>query len=315
MTEANERRSRALSSRESTLVEVTARHLVRVLRRRIDDVERPISQESAAAVAFMQVCRKERPGGTLGIEARERLRADVDALSHQFDPTRQQSVVAFAKAVAESAVRAVPARASVNARVVSNNQRALATSAVRAEMLGAESNEEIVRRAALRMFREKRRGHIGHRTLHLDDTDPLKDLLDLPSSHASLLRQDIRHVLAKGKVGDVLREAARFSDVTLRDVLGEELWALGRPVGFADGRQRQVLIEVESDAVAHALSMRKGEILSRLQSAPGLDAIRDVRFAVKTKESMNVAGTRRAGEPNATLDDVLARLRKRQQES
>ncbi len=313
MSDAGERRSRALTSREKTLVEVTARHLVRVLRRRIDDVERPITQESAAAVAFMQVCRKERPGGALGIDARERLRADVDALAQSFDPARQQSVVAFAKAVAESAVRAMPARASVNERVVSNNNRALATSAVRAEMLGAESNEEIVRRAALRMFREKRRGRIGHRTLHLDETDPLKDLLDLPSSHASLLRQDIRHVMAKGKVGDVLREAARFSDVTLRDVLGEELWALGRPVGFADGRQRQVLIEVESDAVAHALSMRRGEILSRLRAAPGLDGISDIRFAVKTQESHSAAGPRGGGEKAATLDDVLARLRKRQQ--
>ncbi len=304
------RASRSLSARERTLVEVTTRHLVRVLRRRIDDVDRPVSQESAAAVAFMQVCRKERPGGALGIDARERLRADVDALAQAFDPTRQQSVVAFARAVAESAVRAVPARASVNQRVVSNNTRAMATAAVRAEILGGESNEEIVRKAALRMFRERRRGRVGQKTLHLADTDPLKDLLDLPSSHASLLRQDIRHVMASGKVGEVLREAARFSDVALRDVLGEELWALGRPVGFADGRQRQVLIEVDSDAIAHALSLRKPEILSRLRAAPGLDQVKDVRFTVKTKETLKVVGDK----PQPTLDDVLARLRARQRD-
>ena len=301
------RRTKALSERERTLVEVTTRHLVRVLRRRIDDATRPFSQAVAVSLVMMQVCRKERPGGALGVDARMRLEADVTALAVALDPTRQQSVVAFARAVATSAVQAMPARASVNAATVNASTKSLAIAAVRAEILGGESNEEIVRRAALRMFREKRRGHIGHRTLHLAPEDPLKDILDLPSTHASLLRQDIRHTMTSGKVGALLREAARFSDVTLREFLGEELWALGRPIGFADTRQKSVLIEVESDAISHALTMRKPELLSRLKAAPGLEGIRDVRFCLKSKTTLPVVGTREA----PTLDDVLEKMRAR----
>jgi hypothetical protein len=60
----------------------------------------------------------------------------------------------------------------------------------------------------------------------------------------------------------------------MEPALGEELWLLCRPLGFADQRRTRVLVATTSSVAAQETQLRARELLYRLQK---LDALHDVQ--------------------------------------
>lgn len=239
-----------------------------------------------------QLSRPGRPGSKLSPPQRARWHEQVAALVRAVeDPTHQHALFELCRDAARAAWSHLPtaSRSGRAPRNTVDNARRLARASLVAEWGSGAGDEERVRRALTRAVRERRRADRETTRLELPDGDPLRTLLDLPThGTVRLPKNDVRTHLVKARtksgeargLPDLLRRASRFSERTLRPVLGEELWGLCRPVGFGDKRGRIVTVEVDNSALAQEVSMRKRELLSRLRTAPGFENARDVRFRV-----------------------------------
>lgn len=278
----------------------TARHLFRLLRRMLEEGVRTDAAR-VVEIAWVQLTRPGRPGARIGLESRAALKQEMALSAARFVELSDNAALSrFCREVTEAAYRRVP-RGSYSRPMVDavGSNKDLARAALLREYASSHDDEDLVRRAVTRAIRERRRH--TQRTVRVDveDNDPLRELLDLPARGAVRLPpQDIRlhmaNVLSKSGEKSVLppllRRAARFSEKTLRPALGEELWGLCRPVGFADPRGHRLVVQVTSAALAHEVSMRKRELLHRLKAVPGFEGIKDVRFLVEERKSLPVLG-------------------------
>ena len=294
--------------RRDARIAETASLLRHVLRRHLEGEER-FSWSRAVEIALVQLARPGRPAASLTPLLRARLERQLHELSRGLtDPSDARQVEAFCRRAAEAAHLAVPKARHPGAKLkdVASDVGELARAAIFAEYAGARDEEDLVRRAVTRALRErsKTRRHLAR--LALDEDDPLRSLLELPDRGPVYLPpRDLRVHLAaavtpKGKqslLPGLLRQAARFSERALRPALGEELWGLCRPVGFADRRATNVLVQVTSSALAHEVSMRKLDLIARLKHVPGFEGVRDVRFLVEEPKALPVVGRRERTEP------------------
>lgn len=279
-----------------------------VVVRRYLEAEEGFTLERAAEIAFVQLCRPGRLAERLSPRLRKDLFDEIGRLAEELrDPTDLDRLRAFCLWAAAAALRRVPRPRHPGARLGRAGQRPeeLARAAVYAEALSARDDDDLVRRAVTRALRERGRARQGVRRLDLEEGDPLRSLFDLPPRGAVYLpAKDVRVHLARAVARDggssalpgLLRRAARFTEKALRPLLGEELWGLCRPVGFADGRATRVLVEVRSSALAHEVSLRKQELIARLRRAPGFEGVRDVRFLVNEPKALPVVGRQRRGK-------------------
>lgn len=278
----------------------TARHLFRLLRRILEEGVRSDASR-VVDVAYVQLTRPGRPGAVLSDANRIALKSEMQLAAGRFVELSDNAALArFCKEVSAAAYRRVPkGRHSRPLHDAVESSKDLARMAVLGEYSSSHDDKDLVRRAVTRAMRERRRH--TQRTVRVDveEQDPLRDLLDLPSRGAVRLPpHDIRLHMAnvlsrkgsKSELPLLLRKAARFSEKTLRPALGEELWGLCRPVGFADPRYRVLIVQVTSSVLAHEVSLRKRELLHRLQAVPGFEEVRDVRFKVEDKRSLPVIG-------------------------
>ncbi|MFZ9886677.1 MAG: DciA family protein [Myxococcota bacterium] len=268
----------------------TARQLLSLLRRHLDDGRRADAAR-LIEVTLVQLTRPGAPAARLGSEQRDLLRKELALLASRYAELADSTALArFCAEAAAAAWRRVPrGRHTKPLEDAVGSTKDLARRALLTEYARSHDDVDLVQRALTRALRE-RRSH-RQRTVRVDveDRDVMRELLDLPSQGAVRLPpNDIRVHLAgafdrdgqRSALPAVLRKAARFSEKALRPVLGEELWGLCRPVGFADRHERVVIVQVPNAAAAHEVQLRKRELLHRLCAVPGHERVREVRFAV-----------------------------------
>ncbi len=262
--------------------------LVLALKRRVDLGR--FSADDAVAIAMLQL---SRPGGPrLSANDRQRLHTALSTLSSSLcsdsQPPTGRAVYDFAKAAAAAAWqlhRAGRSPSSVIRERADGNARALAEAAVYAELFNARGDDDLVRRAVTRAWRERRRGAPG-RPVPLGANDPLRTLLELPAEgRLRLPRGDVRGVIADVATGDLnfgalMRAVAIFARPVMEPAMGPELWTLCRPVGFSDQRRTRVLVAAASSVGAQEAQLRSMEIVHRLRQVDGLKHIVGVKVQV-----------------------------------
>lgn len=261
--------------------------IVRALKRRVD--EGAFVVDDAVDIALLQVLRSGGP--RLSEEDRQRLRTTVTTLAQTLTPPTARALYAFGKEVAAAAWSLHHKGRSpggVMRDLADGGAKALAKAAVYAELLNAKNDEDLVRRAVKRAITEKRRGAPG-RVVPLQAGDPLRELFDLPATgQLRLPRGDVRNTMARAAVdaptfGAALRQAAVFSRVVMEPALGEELWMLCRPLGFADVRRTRVLVATTSSVAAQETQLRARELLYRLKKLPALADVVGVKVVVDAR--------------------------------
>jgi hypothetical protein len=255
--------------------------LYRNLRRYVEREGARTSVDDLARVVRSQLLR---PGALPRMAPSRRADLFEDIVRHAervHNPTDPRQVRGFVDAVLASIDAARPAR---RARFSDTGDlRRLVEDAVEAEYSRGKNDADVIHRAVTRAMKERKRGR-GVRRVPLEARDPLREVLKIDPEQRVLHRSDVRIHLAdqaNTPLGEALKDSARFAEDHLRPILGEELWGLCRPIGFADKRRRRVLIEVASSALAQEIAMRRGELLARLKSAPGFERVQDLKFEVR----------------------------------
>jgi hypothetical protein len=273
--------------------EETTRLIARALRHAIERGR--FSRDEGVEIVLVQLFRPGGPALRLSEEARASLREAVGRLGAALDPTQPRSVLAFARAASEAAWHLVKDPRHPGAAIAEasgGNARELARAAVWAEAAFAKNSEDHLRRAVTRALRERKKGR-GLTRLHLEDEDPLRAMLDVPTRGKVVLpRTDVRARIASAAegtpLGAALRLAARFSEELVRPAIGEELWSLARPVGFADKAETKVLVEVRSALTAHEVQLRSQELAHRLRALPGFARVQGVKIVVVEEAALKV---------------------------
>ena len=272
-------------ARES--VTETATLIIRALKRRVD--EGAFVVDDAVDIALLQVLRSGGP--RLSEADRQRLRTSVTTMAQTLTPPTARAIYAFGKEAAAAAWSLHHKGRSPGGAMrdlADGGAKALAKAAIYAELLNAKNDEDLVRRAVQRAITEKRRGSPG-RIVPLPSGDPLRTLFDLPSTgQLRLPRGDVRNTMARAAVdapsfGAALRQAAVFSRVVMEPALGEELWMLCRPLGFADVRRTRVLVATTSSVAAQETQLRSRELLYRLKKLAALSDIVGVKVIVDAR--------------------------------
>lgn len=150
---------------------------------------------------------------------------------------------------------------------------------IKSEQYDGQSDQVAVARAAARYINTKRREQAGKSYVPADPNNRLLEILSLPKSMGTELpKQDIRGLILKNSLAELLKQASCFSPDVLKGVLGEDFAKVLKPVGFTDKAQKTILIEVKSAAIAHEMTFRKPEILRRLRRLKEFELVTDVRF-------------------------------------
>lgn len=276
------------------------RVVLAALRRRVDDGR--FGVDAAVETAFTHLVRPGGPGERLGAADRATLRDTLTKLARPLQSTgpMPRALLAFARDAVDAARGLVRAPrhpgAAINDQVDAGTAE-LARAALWAESTRARDDEDLVQRAVTRALREKKRGRRGRVPVDVPEGDPLRAVLHLPAQgRVWLPRNDLRaKIAATGKgspFGEALKQAARFAEEHVRDALGEELWALARPVGFADRAETRVLLEVASSAAAHEAQLRQREYVGTLRTLPGLEKVKAVKVLVVAAESLPITPAR-----------------------
>ncbi len=274
--------------------EESTRLVVRALRHALERGR--FSVEDAAEIAMVQLMRPGGPAKKLGVTQRAGLRDVVTRFARAIhDLTQPRELLQFARNCSDAAWTLATTPRHPGARMdeaVDGSLRTLARAALYAEATRAKDSEDHVRRAVARAVRERKKSR-GVAKLPLDDGDPLRALLDVPArGKVALPRNDVRMRIAGAArntpFGEVLRRAARFSEEVVRPAVGEELWSLCRPVGFADRAETRVLVEVRSTLLAHEVQLRSQELVHRLKKVPSFASVGAVKIVVVTPAAVPV---------------------------
>jgi hypothetical protein len=249
--------------------------LLRSLRRRLEEGHFVESEAIALALFHARRYVALRGPSLLAFEA------DVAAAATGLDATRAKTLATFANRVglacAHHAPRPTAAQTATTPRASAAD---VAGAALAATAFAARNDDDHVRRAVAFGWRQSRRRGRYETTLELAPHDPLRAALALPrtSSVATVDRREVRsHLL---KMAPLLRQAAAFSPDALQEAMGEELWALCRPVGFGDAQRLVLLVRVPSSTFAQEVQLRLPELLTRVRTIAGLEAVIRVKFVV-----------------------------------
>jgi hypothetical protein len=249
--------------------------VLRSLRQRLHDGH--FAEHEAVGIALQHAKRHvDVPPGA----KHDALQAQLEVAAQHLDATKPRTLHVFAQqagSIIATAMKPVGAKARMSTPRASAKDAAAA--ALAATAFHAQGDEDHVRRAVTMAWRHQARGHPHQTTLRLDDNDPLRSSLALPVKGAAVMdRREVRHHMLT--LAPLLRQAGAFAPDALEDALGEELWALCRPVGFTDAKHTSLLVKVPSAAFANEVQMRTPELLARVQRVAGLQQVRSVRFVV-----------------------------------
>lgn len=258
----------------STLLDETSESLVQVLQeffltaRHGDN-----SWKHVAHICLIHLCRPGWPGAGLSPVRRLELGQELTKLSRAlFYSKDKASLIMFAKAAVQAVAKKLPSKPETK-------PLARMTAIIHSELLSGRGSVEVATRAAARVFSDEQRQKRQTVDVNLAKNDPLRDVLAIPkSSTARLPKTDLRALMLRCDLTSLLHEATPFASKTMRETLGDELFAKCKPLGFGDRFSKTVLLEVNSSSIAHEMLFRKNEILNRLRRIPSLSKISDIRF-------------------------------------
>lgn len=283
-----------MSARRGGTPADAARVVLSALRRRVDDGR--FGVDAAVETAFVHLVRPGGPGERLGPADRATLRDTLAKLARPLQSTgpMPRALLAFARDAVDAALALLRTPRHPGAAIeqqIDSSTAQLARAALWAESTRARDDEDLVRRAVTRALRERKRGRRGRVPVDVPEGDPLRAVLHLPAhGRVWLPKNDLRaKIAATGKgspFGEALKQAARFAEEHVRDALGEELWALARPVGFADRAETRVILEVGSSAAAHEAQLRQREFVGTLRTLPGLEKVKAIKVLVVAAQAL-----------------------------
>ena len=272
--------------------------------RRLVESGNPFSRSDLSRWVLVQLCQPGRPGDGLTPKIRAKLAVMIDQRVEEIvDPTDYRSLRRLAEDVI-NLVEVFHARTlsgQAKRAVLRGDSTLVAQAALLTEKTGARSDHDWLQKATTRAWRQNRRAWAQKRKLPIGDGDPLREVFRLEEAgNVNLDKDDMKVHLFNAMAGargkgkktllDTLRSAACFEADRLREALGETLWVLGQPFGFADRHGRILLVAVASSAAAQELNFQKAEFLDRVQQIPGLEKIRDMRYEIRASGTMKVVG-------------------------
>lgn len=268
-----------------------AASLFMFLRRLLERPGARLSMHDLSRAAVVQLLRRENV---------KRLNTRRKDLEHEaarlseavHDPTDSRQLRQFCEYLYESAEVILASQEHANRFDNSANTKAWLEDALAFEKRRGLSDDEAMKRAVTRVIKERKKGD-GKRSVRLESNDPLRALLHLETGAQRLPRTDVRVAIVGQRhtpLGQALRDAARFREEVLREALGEELWGLCRPTGFASSRRTKLLVAVLSSAILQEVSMRKSELLSRIKRTEGFENVRSLKLYVSEGQSLPVYG-------------------------
>lgn len=153
------------------------------------------------------------------------------------------------------------------------------------ELLQASTPQQAAVRVAARLAKQKKQQRISLKKITMTEEDPLRAAFKIPPDAQYLPKEDIRTALlntVSTKKTDsfrlLLQKASYFSEGFLKPLLGEAIWALGKPVGFADAQERVLLFQVNSSARAHEAHFYKNELMLKLKPIPIFQHLKEIKF-------------------------------------
>jgi len=270
-------------------VSAKAEQLFRTLRRFLERPGARTSMEDLANIAVVQLLRHD-PSPRLKAQRRDLKREALRLAEEVHDPTDSRQLRHFSMGLRQSADIMEKSRRHHERFVNLGSVESSMEDALAFELRRGLSQDEAMARAVTRVIKERKKGR-GTRVVTLDHQDPLRGLLHLASGRNQLPKNDVRVAMAAQKntpLGQALRDSARFREDVLRDALGEELWGLCRPTGFADVMRRKLLVCVLSSAILQEVTMRKNEVLSRIKRTEGFESVRQLKLYVSDATSLPV---------------------------
>lgn len=151
---------------------------------------------------------------------------------------------------------------------------------IQMEQLEGRRDKTAALRGAVRYLNGKKRETAGKFYVPADPDNRLLELLSLPKSlGAQLPKEDIRGLILKNSLADLLKQVSCFSPDIIKSALGEDLSRKLTVVGFFDRAKQTLLVKVKSAAMAHEMSFQKPEILRRLNQIKEFEGVTDIRFS------------------------------------
>jgi hypothetical protein len=230
--------------------------------------------KKAPELTLMHLSRPGWPAEFLTREQKALVFIGLEKLSKElFYSNDMKSLLRFAQNAVALVLKYGPQKSKTR---IEKNRLA---SFIKSEQLDGQPDRVAAARAAARYLNTKKREQAGKSYVPADPGNRLLEILSLPKSMATELpKQDIRGLILKNSLADLIKQASCFSPDILRPILGEDLSKYLKPVGFADKAQKTILIEVKSSAVAHEMTFRKPEIIRRLRQLKEFESVTDIRF-------------------------------------
>jgi hypothetical protein len=249
-----------------------------------------------AQSAFAHLTRPGALGEKLAPEARQKLEEVIfDQVRYLTNPEDGSALADFASVLCGLTVDLLNRhdRADLGRRSLRQERRHHIEEVAQKEIGWSRGPEDLMSRVLRRTLREERLSRRGRRSIPVKKEDPLFEIFGSDQPRGTRLpRQDMRvHLwrtlertpsenLGEDNLLSALRLGAAFTPERMREALGEDLFSLCRPEGFADKQHTILFARVPSASAAQMVAMRKVEILDRLRPLPGLDGLRDLRTQV-----------------------------------
>ena len=250
--------------------------LLKVLKSHFEEsVELSSAWKEAPRLALMHLSRPGWPAEFLGRDEKALINFELEKLSRElFYANDMKSLLKFA----QNAIGLVLKYGPQKSKLQIEKQRL--ASLIKVEQLEGQLDHVAATRAAARYLNNKKREQAGKSYIQPDQNNRLLELLSLPKSiGAELPKQDIRGLILKNSLAELLQQASCFSPDVLRPILGDNFSKYLKPVGFADKAKKTILVEVKSSSIAHEMTFRKPEILSRLRRLKEFEQVTDIRFS------------------------------------
>lgn len=233
--------------------------------------------QEAPRVAMTHISRPGWPGSELRLEQKKLIEQQLRKFSEPYVYSNElKSLLRFAQQAVALVVKLTQNKSETEL------QKQRLVGLIKSEQMEGQTGDVAAARAAARFMQIKRREQRGKTYVGPDKDNRLLEILSLPKSiGAELPKQDIRGIILKSSLADLLKQASCFSPDVLKSILGDELYRQVKPIGFADRMQKIILIQVPSASVAHEMSFRKMELLMRLHQLKEFSDVSDIRFSIK----------------------------------
>lgn len=253
------------------------RTVYKILKRHFEQSETLLEAwKEAARLAVTELSRAGWPGEELTRDQRAWVRFELERVAQDLSyASDAESLLKFSQLAMASMARLAPKKPT------KQREKQRLIDYVKSESLKSGPSEVGAVRAATRYWKHQKQKEQETTYIPPQPENRLLDLLSLPKqAGARLPKQDLRGLILKSSLSELLLKASCFVPELWRPVLGSELSQKMKLVGFFDRGNRVILAEVSSSSVAHDLAFRKPEILARLRKIREFEHVNDLRFSI-----------------------------------